>query len=84
MHATGSPFSRLGGRDVETASGLGAVDRARLALAGALVTTPALLMAREIDRALDGGDAATVLALLQSLAHRERLAVLASAASLPA
>ena len=83
MHATGSPFSRLGGRDVETASGLGAVDRARLALAGALVTTPALLMAREIDRALDGGDAATVLALLPP-AHRERLAVLATAASLPA
>jgi len=71
----------LGGREVETASGLGAVDRARLALASALVSTPEVLVAREIDRGLDGAEAATVRALLRSLAHRERLAVLASAAT---
>lgn len=71
----------LVGREVETASGLGAVDRARLALASALVETPEVLVAREIDRGFDGADAATVRALLRSLAHRERLAVLASAAT---
>jgi phosphonate transport system ATP-binding protein len=71
----------LGGREVETASGLGAVDRARLALASALLTTPEVLVAHEIDRGLDGAEAATVRALLRSLAHRERLAVLASAAT---
>jgi phosphonate transport system ATP-binding protein len=71
----------LGGREVEPASGLGVADRARLALASALVTTPAVLLVREIDHGLDGGDAVTVRALLRSLAHRERLAVLASAAT---
>lgn len=71
----------LGGREVETASGLGAVDRARLALASALVKNPVVLVAREIDRGLDGAEAATVRGLLQSFARRERLAVLASAAT---
>jgi phosphonate transport system ATP-binding protein len=71
---------RLGGREVETASGLGAVDRARLALAGALVKTPDVLVAREIDRGLEGGEAETVRSLLRSLAQRERLTVLAGAA----
>src|SRR2546427_4283087 len=71
----------LAGRELETASGLGAVDRARLALASALVTTPEVLVAREIDRGFDGPEAATVGALLRSLAHRERLAVLASAST---
>jgi len=71
----------LGGRELETASGLGAVDRARLALAGALVSAPEVLVVREIDRGLDGADLATVRALLRSLAHRERLSVLASAAT---
>jgi ABC-type phosphate/phosphonate transport system ATPase subunit len=69
----------LGGREVQTASGLGPVDRARLALASALAKTPEVLVAREIDRGFDGAEAATVRALLQSLAHRERLTVLASA-----
>jgi len=36
---------------------------------------------REIDRGLDGADLATVRVLLRSLAHRERLAVLASAST---
>ena len=36
---------------------------------------------REIDRGFDGAEAATVSALLQSLAHRERLTVLASAST---
>lgn len=71
----------LGGREMETASGLGPVDRARLALASALVRTPEVLVAREIDRGFDGTEAATVRALLQSLAHRERLTVLASAST---
>src|SRR5207245_567733 len=65
----------LGGREVETASGLGPVDRARLALASALVRTHEVLVAREIDRGFDGAEAATVRALLQSLARRERLTV---------
>lgn len=71
----------LGGRELETASALGTVDRARLALAGALVSTPEVLVVREIDRGLDGADLATVCALLRSLAHRDRLAILASAAT---
>ncbi|PYN48415.1 MAG: hypothetical protein DME00_12330 [Candidatus Rokuibacteriota bacterium] len=71
----------LGGREVETASGLGPVDRARLALASALVRTHEVLVAREIDRGFDGAEAATVRALLQSLARRERLTVLASAST---
>ena len=71
----------LGGREVEKASGLGSVDQARLAIAGALVRKPEALAAREIDRGFDGAEAAVVRGLLQSLARRERLAVLASAAS---
>jgi len=69
----------LGGRELETGSGLGAVDRARLALASALIGTPDVLVVREIDRGLDGAEALAVRAVIQSLAHRERLAVLASA-----
>jgi phosphonate transport system ATP-binding protein len=69
----------LGGRELETGSGLGAVDRARLALASALVSAPDVLVVREIDRGFDGADALAVRAVLQSLAHRERLAVLVSA-----
>ncbi|HEY7542888.1 MAG TPA: hypothetical protein VIF11_22315 [Methylomirabilota bacterium] len=68
----------LAGRELETASGLGPVDRARLALASALVSAPEVLVVREIDRGFDGADAAIVRALLRSLADRERLAVLAS------
>jgi ABC-type phosphate/phosphonate transport system ATPase subunit len=71
----------LGGREVETASALGSIDRARLALAGALLQKPEALVAREIDGGFDGAEAASVRALLQSLARRERLAVLASAAT---
>jgi phosphonate transport system ATP-binding protein len=71
----------LGDSELETASGLGALDRARLALAGALVSTPDVLVVREIDRAFDGAEAAVLRGILQSLAHRERLAVLASAAT---
>jgi phosphonate transport system ATP-binding protein len=71
----------LGGRELETASGLGAVDRARLALASALVSAPDVLVAREIDRGFDGADAQSLRAVLQSLARRERLAVLASAST---
>jgi len=71
----------LGGRELETAASLGAVDRARLALASALVGTPDVLAVREIDRVLDGAEAQSLRAVLQSLARRERLAVLASAAT---
>jgi phosphonate transport system ATP-binding protein len=71
----------LGGRELETASGLGAVDRARLALASALVSAPDALVAREIDRGFDGAEAQSLRAVLQSLARRERLAVLASASA---
>ena len=71
----------LGGRELETGSALGAVDRARLALARALVLTPEVLVVREVDRGFDTGDVGILRALLRSLAHRERLAVLASAAA---
>jgi len=71
----------LGGRELETAASLGAVDRARLALASALVSTPDVLAVREIDRGFDGAEAQSLRAVLQSLAHRERLAVLASAST---
>ena len=71
----------LGGREVETASGLGSIDQARLALAGALVKPPEALVMREIDRGFDGAEAAVVRGLLQSLARRERLVILASAAT---
>jgi phosphonate transport system ATP-binding protein len=70
----------LGGRELDAASGLGGLDRARLALAGALVSTPDVLVVREIDRGFDAAEAAVVRGMLQSLAHRERLAVLASSA----
>jgi len=69
----------LAGREVETASGLSPVDRARLALASALISAPEVLVVREIDRGFDGADAAALRALLRSLALRERLTVLASA-----
>jgi phosphonate transport system ATP-binding protein len=69
----------LGGRELETASSLGAVDRARLAIAGALVSAPDVLVVREIDGIVDGAEAPSLRAVLQSLARRERLAVLASA-----
>jgi phosphonate transport system ATP-binding protein len=71
----------LGGRELETGSRLDAVDRARLALASALVSAPDVLVVREIDRGFAGAEALAVRTVIQSLAHRERLAVLASAAS---
>jgi phosphonate transport system ATP-binding protein len=71
----------LGGRELETASGLGAADRARLALASALVSAPDVLVAREIDRGFDGAEAQSLRAVLQSLARRERFAVLVSASA---
>ena len=71
----------LGGRELETGAALGAGDRARLALASALVMTPEVLVVREVDRGFDTGDVGILRALLRSLAHRERLAVLASAAA---
>jgi phosphonate transport system ATP-binding protein len=71
----------LGGREVEVAAGLGTVDQARLAIAGALIRKPEALAVREIDAAFDDVEAAAIRGLLQSLARRERLAVLASAAS---
>ena len=71
----------LGGREIDPASGLGEVDRARLAVASALVQTPEALIAREIDRGFGESEGATVRALLRSLARRERLAILASAAT---
>src|SRR5262249_58347746 len=64
----------LGGRELETASGLGAADRARLALAGALVRTPDVLAVREIDRALHGAAAQSLRAGLPALARRGRVA----------
>ena len=70
----------LGGREVSTASGLSALDCARLALASALVRTPEALLVREIDRGFTGSDASTLRDLIHSLAHRDRLAVLATAA----
>jgi phosphonate transport system ATP-binding protein len=71
----------LGGREVQLAAALDAVDQARLAIAGALVRKPEALAVREIDARFDDAEAAAVRGLLQSLARRERLAVLASAAS---
>jgi ABC-type phosphate/phosphonate transport system ATPase subunit len=71
----------LGGRELEIAAGLGAVDQARLALASVLLRTPEALVVRDIDRGLDGAEAPIVRALLRSLAGQERLAVLASAAT---
>jgi phosphonate transport system ATP-binding protein len=71
----------LGGRELETASSLGALDRARLALASALVNAPDVLVVREIDSGIDGAEALSLRAVLQSLARRERLAVLASASA---
>jgi phosphonate transport system ATP-binding protein len=71
----------LAGRELETASALGPVDRARLALASALISAPEVLLVREIDRGFDNADAAALRALLRSLALRDRLAVLASAAT---
>jgi len=71
----------LGGRELETGSRLGAVDRARLALASALVSGPDVLVVREIDRGFDAAEMLAMRAVIQSLAHRERLAVLASATS---
>jgi phosphonate transport system ATP-binding protein len=71
----------LGGREIELAAPLGRVDRARLAIAGALVRKPEALAIREVDAVFDDGEAAAMRGLLQSLARRERLAVLASAAS---
>jgi len=71
----------LGGREVQLAAVLGTVDQARLAIAGALVGKPEALAIREIDAGFDDAEAAAVRGLLQSLARRERLAVLASAAS---
>jgi phosphonate transport system ATP-binding protein len=71
----------LGGREVQLAAALGTVDQARLAIAGALVRKPEALAVREIDAGFDDGEAAVVRGLLQLLARRERLAVLASAAS---
>jgi len=71
----------LGGREVELAAALGTVDQARLAIAGALVRKPEALAVREIDAGFDDAEAAALRGLLQSLARRERLAVLASAAS---
>jgi phosphonate transport system ATP-binding protein len=70
----------LSDRELEPASGLGTLDRARLALAGALVSTPDALVVREIDRGFDAAEATVLRAMLRSLAQRERLAVLASAA----
>jgi len=71
----------LGGREIELAAALGTVDLARLAVAGALVRKPEALAVREVDAGFDEAEAAAVRGLLQSLARRERLAVLASAAS---
>lgn len=71
----------LGGRELEIAAGLGAVDQARLALAGALVRAPEALIVRDLDRGLDGAEAPVVRALLHSLAVQERLAVLVGAAT---
>jgi ABC-type multidrug transport system ATPase subunit len=71
----------LGGRELEIAAGLGAVDQARLVLASALVRTPEALVVRDVDRGLDGDEARVVRALLQSLASQERLSVLASSAT---
>ena len=71
----------LGGRELETASRLGTVDRARLAIASALVSAPGVLVVREVDRGFDGTEALSLRSVLQSLARRERLAVLAGAAT---
>jgi phosphonate transport system ATP-binding protein len=71
----------LGHRVTETTRGLGAVGRARLALAGALVQRPDVLVIRELDLALEGPELEPILTLVRSIARSERVAVLASAAS---
>src|SRR5262249_12784780 len=62
----------LGGRELETGAALGAVDRARLALASALVMTPEVLAVREIDRGFDGAEPQSLRALLQARARPGR------------
>ena len=69
----------LGGREIELAAALDRVDQARLAIAGALIRKPEALAVREVDAGFDDAEAAAVRGLLQSLARRERLAVLARA-----
>jgi phosphonate transport system ATP-binding protein len=75
-------LERVGlGGEIELAAALGRVDQARLAIAGALVRKPEALAVREIDTGFDDAEGPAVRGLLQSLARRERLAVLVSAAS---
>jgi phosphonate transport system ATP-binding protein len=57
--------------------------RARLHLARELARAPEYLLVREIDAGLDMRTAARVLALLRDLSRQQRLAVVASATSLP-
>jgi ABC-type phosphate/phosphonate transport system ATPase subunit len=68
----------LGGRALELAAGLDPVERAHLALACVLARRPEYLVVREVDRGLAPSDAAAVLTTARTLAHADRLAVLAS------
>jgi ABC-type branched-subunit amino acid transport system ATPase component len=71
----------LDARATEAALGLGPVERARLTLACALSRTPAFLVVREIDDGFGPSDADTVRGILRALAHRDRLAIVAGAAT---
>ncbi|HKQ66075.1 MAG TPA: hypothetical protein VJZ73_13770 [Methylomirabilota bacterium] len=69
----------LGGREAATAFALAPLDRARLALASALVLSPEVLLVRDIDRGFAAADLTILQGLLKSLARHERLSVLVSA-----
>ena len=69
----------LGDRAIEPAQGLGPVDRARLALAGALARRPEVLVVREIDAGLDAADADLLRGLVRAVVRSERVALVASA-----
>jgi phosphonate transport system ATP-binding protein len=69
----------LGGRPTESAGGLGAMDRARLALAVALAQRPEIIVVREVDAGFDPTEAETVRGLLRSVASSDGVALVVSA-----
>jgi ABC-type phosphate/phosphonate transport system ATPase subunit len=71
----------LEGRWRDTVASLSALDRARLALARALMRRPRAFVLRDVDGVLGPDDATALLTLARGLAHAERLAVVASLAS---
>jgi phosphonate transport system ATP-binding protein len=72
----------LGERSHDTAAGLDREERARLALAKALLRRPEHLVAREVDVTLGLPDAERLLERLRAVARADRLSAVASLASL--